>query len=265
MKLLLLTDIHAWADTNYPNRKWAAYINCFGSTFESSVLALQEAARLVDIVVNLGDFIHQTSREDDITQYKSWIKLLDSLGKPVLHVAWNHDLVYLEREILASLWYTERLYYFRDIGGYRHIVLDGNREGNKNGIIIDRNQRYRFDEAQLVWLQTVLNESNTACIVYSHFPIDDQDLSQNYYWPENPEERAFPLGYREVRWILEKSEKVIAVFSGHTHFSHRITIWGIEYFTVGSFAENDGNGKPTREYSIAHFEGCNLEITSTYL
>ena len=264
MKILLLTDIHSWTDTNYPNRKWPEYINCFGWAFESSSWDLQNIAESVDIEVNLGDFIHETSREADIAQYKSWIELLSSLGKPVLHVAGNHDLVYLDREILASLWGTEKLYYFRDIGEYRHIILDGNREGN-TGNTFDRNQRYRFDEEQLIWLESILRKSDTPCIIYSHFPIDDQDLSENYYYPENSEERVFPLGYREVRKILEDSRKVIAVFSGHTHFPHRTIIGGIEYITVGSFAENDGSGKPTRQYVIANIDGKNIEIENALI
>ncbi len=264
MKILLLTDIHSWTDTNYQNRKWPEYINCFGWAFESSIWALQDVAASVDMVVNLGDFIHETSREADIAQYKSWIELLSSFGKPLLHVADNHDLVYLDRETFASLWGTERLYYFRDMGGYRHIVLDGNREGNKDGTF-DRNQRYRFDEEQLIWLKMILRESTSPCIIYSHFPIDDQDLSENYYWPENPEERAFPLGYREVRRILEDSGKVIAIFSGHTHFPQRTIIGGIEYITVGSFAENDGNGKPIRQYAIVNVDNKNIEVENALI
>lgn len=258
MKLLLLSDIHSWSDTNYPNKRWKDYINSFWSTISANIDVLSSIAQSVDLVVNLGDFIHETSLGSDIYEYKRWMQLLSSLWKPVLHIAGNHDLVYLDRAILSELWQTEHLYYFRDMNGYRHIVLDWNREGNRNGII-EKWQSYRFDQVQIEWLTNVLSASPSPCVVYSHFPLDDQDVSSNYYWKDawNPHERAFPQRYLEIRKILNASWKVVAVFNGHTHFHNKMNIDNIAYINVGSFSENDGTWRPTKEYAIASFDnGC---------
>lgn len=252
MKILLLTDIHSWIDTNYPNRKWLKYINSFWEKLESSISSLKEIVLPVDLVINLWDFIHEASLSEDIEQYKISKVILESLWKPVLHISGNHDLIYMNRGILSEIWWTDKLYYFKDLEWYRHIVLDGNRDGNINGIV-ENWQKYRFDSNQIDWLRQVLSQSILPCIVYSHFPIDDQDISDNYYWSDNqnPHERAFPIWYLEVRKILEESKKVLAVFNGHTHFRHQMRIGDILYVNVGAFAENNGEWKAMGEYAIA--------------
>lgn len=252
MKILLLTDIHSWSDTNYPNKKWSNYINSFWAKLESSISLLKEISTSVDLVINLWDFIHEESLLKDTEQYNKSKSLLESLWKPVFHVSGNHDLVYMTRDILSEIWWTDKLYYFKDFGWYRHIILDGNRDGNMNGVI-QYSQKYRFDASQINWLQQVLMKSTLPCIVYSHFPIDNQDVSDNYYWShsQNPHERAFPIWYLEVRKILEESKKVLAVFNGHTHFRHQMKIGDILYVNVGAFAENNGEWRATGEYAIA--------------
>lgn len=254
MKILLLTDIHSWSDTNYPHRKWPNYINSFWEKLESSILMLRKVALTIDLVINLWDFIHETSLSEDIEQYKRAKDILESLWKPVLHVSGNHDLVYMDRNTLGEIWWTDRLFYYRDFGWFRHIILDGNRDGNKQGIV-EKWQKYRFDLDQIDWLRQVLLQSILPCVVYSHFPIDEQDVSNNYYWSESPNshERAFPIWYQEVRRILEESKKVLAVFNGHTHFRHQMKINDILYVNVASFAENNGEWEAIGEYAIADF------------
>ena len=57
----------------------------------------------------------------------------------------------------------------------------------------------------------------------------------------------------------------MAVFFGHTHFPQRTIIGGIEYITVGSFAENDGNGKPIRQYVMVNVDATNINVENLLL
>jgi hypothetical protein len=57
-----------------------------------------------------------------------------------------------------------------------------------------------------------------------------------------------------VREILEKSKKVKAFFSGHIHFYNKEIIKDIEYISIPSFSENDGEGKPNHLLAIITIE-----------
>jgi len=121
-------------------------------------------------------------------------------------------------------------------------VLDGNR--------IEHTDPYLIREDQKKWLTKSLNETKFPTLIYLHHPIDDQSMENNYYFKNRPQSSCVS-NRGEVRSILEKSEKVVAVFNGHTHFFSAQEVNGIRYITVPSFAENNGEHKPNLQFAIA--------------
>lgn len=244
MKIFLISDIHYGSNSNYAkhnsdeNKLSNEYVNSFGSRFESFVPEINSLVLDYDLIINLGDLINEESIGQDMIRYKKAMEFFGK-SKPVKHVAGNHDLNCLSREQLASIIGISKLYYSFDFDSYHHIVLDGTRDS--------RPEPHRIDAEQLEWLKNDLLRTNLQTLVYCHYPLDEQSVSHNYYFKDKPE-RAFISNRAEVRNLLEKSSKVLAVFNGHLHFEHQEYINGIKYITVPSFSENNGNHVPKAEY-----------------
>ena len=254
MKILLITDIHYGANTNYPHFKGEDYINVYGEEFENLIQRLHSKMKKCDLVINLGDFIHDENAEKDIDAYKKAMKLITN-GTPVKHVLGNHDIRNITRENWCQLVGEQKSYYSFNMGEYHHVVLDGNRNR------LDPNSILLIDDEQLKWLANDIANTNLLVIVYDHFPLYNQNLEDNIYFKDIPE-RAIVSNWREIQEVFEKSKKVLAVFSGHTHFFGEEIINGIHYLTVPSFTENDGTHKPQAKYAIASLsrEKVNIEI-----
>ncbi len=252
MKILFVSDIHSGEDTNYPKFGGEDFVNSYGSLFPRFVPDLQRRIREHDLVVNLGDLIHQVDEKTDEKVYKGAVDFLNQ-EKKLKSVIGNHDAVYLSREQLAILIGEKNTYYAFDLGGYRHIVLDGFREA--------WGCPHEIDRKQMEWLQAELKNTDLPVLVYCHYPLDEQNLESSVYFKNCPEE-AFIKNKKEVREILEASKKVIAVFNGHLHLSHQMRIHGIDYVTVPSLTENDGNNMPKGECLSVSVEGDRLTFRS---
>lgn len=248
MKILLITDIHYGENTNYPKIGGEEYINSFGSVFESFLPNLKDAITSHDLVINLGDLIHETTTEEDVPAYKKALALLGN-KVPVKNVIGNHDLNTLSREQVSEIIGEKKIYYSFDFEGYHHVVLDGFRE--------TKGDPHRIETEQLEWLKNDLETTNLATIVYCHYPLDDQNLDSNYYFSQRPD-RALILNREEVRSVLENSKKVLCAFNGHTHFFSQQVINGITYTTVPSFTENDGEHNPRAQCLSVSFEGSDF-------
>ncbi len=250
MKIFLITDIHYGENTNYPNHGGADYINQFGEQFKDFFPHLHSEMEHCDLVVNLGDFIHDENTAKDIETYKSALSFF-TIKTPVKHVLGNHDVRNISREKWSELIAEEKSYYSFDLGGYHHIVLDGNRTEPRGPLYIG--------EEQLNWLEEDLRNTSLTTIVYSHFPMDNQSMDNNYYFKDKPESASLGNKYF-VRRILEKSGKVVAVFSGHTHFYSEQILNNISYCTIPSFSENDGSHQPNGKYALATLESNQVKI-----
>lgn len=250
MKIFLITDTHYGENSNYPRLKGDEYVNVFGEQFEKFFPHLHEEMEDCDLVINLGDFIHDKSEEKDIETYKKALSFFKT-DTPTKYVAGNHDLRNISRKEWAELIDEEKSYYSFDSNGYHHIVLDG--------CSVERRGPHYINEEQLEWLEEDLSKTSLKSLVYCHFPIDNQSMDNNYYFKDSPERSS--LSNRSfVRRIFENSNKVLSVFSGHTHFFNQQIVKNITYCTVPSFSENDGNHQPNGEYAVATIESDKVSI-----
>src|SRR3972149_9486259 len=97
MKIFLITDIHYGRETNYPNVGGKDYVNSFGEQFRHFYPHLKTVMEECDLVVELGDLIHDESAEKDVETYKSALMFF-SILTPVKHVLGNHDAKNISRE-----------------------------------------------------------------------------------------------------------------------------------------------------------------------
>lgn len=255
MKILLLTDIHYGENTHYPTYKNGESAQNFGKSFVQYRDSLQKIAQECDLVVNLGDLMQQTkSFDEDKSRYHEAVTALD-FGVPTLHVVGNHDLVNLDRKTVSEIIQESGIYYSKDVSGYHCVVLDGNRDGKT------RPEPFRFDQDQIDWLNSDLESTILPTLVFSHYPIAEYSLEENPIFKVLGPKMAFPIGSDLVQSLLEQSGKVLAVFSGHMHFSHEQTENGITHYVVGSFTRNNDADRPTTEFALANIENDVVVVT----
>jgi 3',5'-cyclic AMP phosphodiesterase CpdA len=245
MKILIITDIHYGNNVNYESLNGKDYINVFGEDFKEVYKKLEPLMLGSDLVVNLGDLIQDTNIEKDKILYKEALDLFKENNVKIEHVLGNHDLRNINHKEINNIIGRESEFYSFDLDGFHHVILSSTRDEslvNTEGYHRGKEQYY-IEDKDLEWLKNDLNNTKLSTIVYSHYPLDEQDFSDNYYF-KNLKESGRLQNRESVRKILEKSKKVKVVFSGHTHFYHKEIINNIEYFSIPSFSENDGEGKP---------------------
>jgi 3',5'-cyclic AMP phosphodiesterase CpdA len=203
------------------------------------------------LVVNLGDDLEDESLEADQRRYAEAMAILGELRCPVLHVAGNHDTVFLGPADLVTAWGPDdpagratqrgageapRLYGSFDRAGLHVVVLHTQERKDLD---------VRIDPEQLAWLERDLAATTLPTLVFMHHAAADMVLVGNR-WFERAAHICLVQERRTLRGILERSGKVEAVFNGHLHWNHFAVHGGIPYVTLQSLIENLDDDAPGR-------------------
>ena len=100
-------------------------------------------------------------------------------------------------------------------------------------------------------------------MVFIHKLLSDQKLDTNPIWSIAPERYTKVENASEVRQILKKSKKVLAVFQGHIHQNSMIKINGTPYFTIQGFCQNknySNKQKASKSYAIVHISNNSIIV-----
>ena len=75
------------------------------------------------------------------------------------------------------------------------------------------------------------------------------------------------LGNRkELKDILKNNKNILAVFSGHQHWTKTIIEDDIIYYVLGSMTENiNDDGIPDGVYFIVEFDGLKLKVIEEHI
>ena len=207
-----------------------------------------------DLVVNLGDVIEDENRVADLANYEKFVRILDELEAPVLHVAGNHDFIHLGERDLARLWRHEgELFYSRDVCGVHFSVLH---------TLETKDVCVRLPDEQLEWLRADLAAAMAPVVVLMHHPASEMVLEGNR-WFEHAPHICRVAERRKLRELLQASRKVVAVFNGHVHWNHLDVIAGIPYITLQSLIENlddDAPGRVAAAYAVCDLDDRRLVV-----
>lgn len=207
-----------------------------------------------DLVVNLGDVVEDESPDADRARYRELIEILSRLACPILHVAGNHDQIHLSEDDLRRLWgHTGPLHYSRGVAGVHFSVLN---------TLETKDVCVRLPAGQLAWLEADLADAAAPVVVLMHHPASEQALEGNR-WFERAPNICRVAERRELRQVLERSGKVVAVFNGHAHWNHLDLIGGIPYVTLQSLIENlddDAPGRPAACHAVCDLEPGRLQV-----
>jgi len=208
-----------------------------------------------DLVINLGDVLEDESAELDRTRYSRFVAMLREVGKPVLHVAGNHDTINLTPAELCEMWgNTSDVTYSRDIEGTHFAIL---RTVEHRGKLVE------LPQEQIEWLERDLASTTLPSIVLMHHPASEMRLEGSRWFEKRPH-LCRVVERRALREVIEKSGKVLAVFNGHVHWNHLDIIAGIPYITLQSLSENldeDAPGRPAAAFAVCDLDERRLTIT----
>jgi 3',5'-cyclic-AMP phosphodiesterase len=252
MRFALISDVHLGPPASHQGklRKLTHLSEELVSAFVRSMQGDSE----LDLVINLGDVIEDESPERDRERYARFVALLGEIGKPVLHVAGNHDTIHLAPSQLCELWGEgSELTYSRDHRGVHFAVLR---------TIEHRGERIELPEEQIRWLERDLARTALPSIVLMHHPASEMRLEGNRWFEKRPQ-LCRVVERRALREVIESSGKVLAVFNGHVHWNHLDIIAGIPYVTLQSLIENldeDAPGRVAAAYAVCDLDDRRLVI-----
>lgn len=193
----------------------------------------------IDTVIATGD---NTNSGDD--NYARAIRhIAQEKHMRVIWVKGNHD----NDEVMSILGVNGEKYYYTDYGNTRIVVLDNvEREGDYEGSI---------DQAQLAWLKMAL-QTPRQVIVAMHIPIFSENLPADIHSMTGG--NYTNIGglldrYAELENILQSSDNVKLVLSGHWHVPWHKEYHGINYY---------GQAALTRQNYAGAYATLDLQINS---
>ncbi len=232
LRVGLITDLH-YAD------KPAAGTRYYRETLDKlAEAAIQFEKSQVNFVVELGDLIDAADSVDtELSYLKTINREFAAISKDRHYVLGNHCVDTLTKaEFLNSVEQSQSYYSF-DRGDFHFVILDacfrsdGEPYQRKNFTWTDAN----LPKEELEWLRADLHSSQRPTIVFAHQRLD---VSNSHGVKNCP----------EVRQVLEASNKVLAVFQGHSHKNELSDVSGIHYCTLAAMIE--GSGAENNSYSI---------------
>jgi len=250
MRFALISDVHLGPPASHQG-KLRKLTHLSEDLVTAFVRRMRDEVR-PDLIINLGDVLEDESAELDRARYSRFVALLREIGKPVLHVAGNHDTINLSTAELCEIWgTTDDVTYSRDVGGIHFAVLR---------TIEHRGERIELPEAQIHWLEQDLARASLPSVVLMHHPASEMRLEGNRWFEKRPH-LCRVVERRALRQVIEHSGKVLAVFNGHVHWNHLDIIAGIPYVTLQSLSENldeDAPGRPAAAYAVCDLDDRRL-------
>jgi predicted phosphodiesterase len=224
LRVGLMTDLH-YGDKEPTKTRF--YREALGKLDEAVQYFNREKPAFI---AELGDFIDQA---DSVEQEIGWLKTMEqhyaALTMPRHYVLGNHCVGTLTKREFAEHTKAPGGHAVFESAGITFIILDAC--FREDGTPYERKNFHWQDsnvpKQELTWLEGELARASGPVIVLAHQRLD---LS-----PAHAIRNA-----AEVRSLLEKSRKVLAVFQGHSHKNDYQQINGIHYTTLVAMIEGSG-------------------------
>ena len=266
MKLVLFSDVHHGAPEGGVHKGIKRKLTQHAMPLvEKLILEINKLSP--DAVMNLGDLIDDTFDHDrDLVYLNSILSELKAINAPLYNVIGNHDIQTLDRAEAAAILSPGRgATYAFDLGGYHFVILGicSLRKTRADGTI--EKVRYICDE-DLRWLtEDIKKNKNTPSLVFIHHGLAEDTMAGNWWFQGDPNG---PLLHNraDVKRIMHTDKNLLAVFSGHQHWTKSIIENGLTYYLIGSLTEDiNGNGIPDGVWFELDLEGRSLRLIEHHL
>jgi hypothetical protein len=149
----------------------------------------------------------------------------------------------------------------KDIGGYHFVFLGLSNKQMREDPNSDYIMKKALSKEDLEWLENDIAKNKLPSLVFIHHGLAEDEMKGNW-WFEKVPSGALLHNRDEVKEILKNDKNLLAVFSGHQHWTKSIIENGITYHVVGSLTENINNdGKPDGIWFEVDIIGKELQIT----
>lgn len=266
-KLIIFSDIH-YLD----KRPEELDFNLRRKLTQFSIPIVDELTKCInvykpDICVCLGDLIEDTLNhdKDKINFTYIWNKL-KRINVPFYSVLGNHDLRTMHsRNELEEIMGVKNATFSFDWNGYHFILLTTDiREDfvrSDGGIY----KAQCISENEIKWLKEDLLKNKLPCMIFTHFGLADDKQIGNYWFEDKPQD-GLMSNRKAVKEIIKSDKNVIAVFSGHQHWTKQLQEDGINYYMVGSLTDNiEMLGNPDGIYLKVELEDRKLKIKEEHV
>jgi len=247
LRIGYLTDVH-YADTG--DREGRSYRASLPKVIES---VDQLNRQHIDFVVHGGDLVDALPDPDPASE-RRFLQRIDTELRHITaerhYVLGNHCVFSLTKPEFLETIERPKSYYSFDRDDCHFVILDACYR--KDGVDYGR-RNFVWTDAEIPtdecnWLEADLRRTRHQTIVFVH-----QRLDKGAGDGEGVHSSA------EVRAILERSGKVIAVFMGHSHVNAYRTINGIHYCTLDAVV--GGTGEASNAYSVIEiYPGGHLKL-----
>ncbi|CAB1085617.1 hypothetical protein D1AOALGA4SA_13102 [Olavius algarvensis Delta 1 endosymbiont] len=222
LRIAIITDIHYGPDRY--SKKGDVALDLL-ENFIRQVNAMD-----VGLVVDLGDRISNADLLTDREHLARVGAAFKSLTKDRRHIIGNHDVVHLSIADHEAILGRSLHHHSLDMDGWHLVFWNASCK-------LHEGQGFRLEQEDLDWLATDLAATDLPSVVFSHMPVDTGSMVGNYYF-----ERRYTHGEQHrnahlARRLIEGSEKVIAVVSGHVHWNQLHFMDGIPHFSLQSLSE----------------------------
>lgn len=220
-----------------------------------------------DLILNLGDLVEDFNDHDkDIINLNYIWNEFKNIEGEFYSCIGNHDLRSMSsrNEVEKIMGYEHSTFSF-DINGM-HVIILGTTLNNDIGTEYGGIFKAQFmSKEDLNWLKEDLEKNNLPTILCIHFGVAEDDMKGNWWFESNPEHAL--LGNRkELKEIIKNDKNILAVFSGHQHWTKYIKEDGISYYVIGSMTENiNDDGIPDGVYFIVEFDGEKIEVIEKHI
>ena len=220
-----------------------------------------------DVSICLGDLIEDKFNHDKDKENYTYIwNKLKNIQVPFYSVIGNHDLRTMNsrRELEEIMGYKNATFSF-DLKGYHFIILTTDIREDLGG---DDGGVYKaqcMSEREINWLKEDLDKNKLPCVIFTHFGLAEDKQIGNYWFEKKPE-AGLMNNRKEVKNIIKGDNNIIAVFSGHQHWTKQLNEDGKDYYILGSLTENiDMQGIPDGVYLEVKLEDRNVEIIENHI
>lgn len=181
-------------------------------------------------MVDLGDRISNSDLTNDRKHLTEVASAFESLTKECHHLIGNHDVVHLSIEEHEKILGMSLQHHSLDREGW-HLAFWN------TSCVLHEGEGFILDRDDLNWLAADLAATELPAVVFSHMPVDTGSMVGNYYFERRYEHGEQHRNASLARDLIESSEKVIAVVSGHVHWNQLHFMDGIPHFSLQSLSE----------------------------
>ena len=245
MKIAIITDIHHGPQSHTKEAGWDG-LPVVRQFIDRAI------ERNVDLVLDLGDHISDTTHENDYRFASDLAAIFSTFPGKRVHVLGNHDVNNLSVVDNEAIFGQSMQSSVHDLGELRLIAWQPD-------VKIDMATGFKNTGADLEWLVEALKADDRPAIIATHVPLSGHSQIGNYYFERNAAYSTYP-DHAAVRKAVEETGNAALWLSGHVHWNTITNVGNIQHVTIQSLSERFTT-MPLTAAAYADFEIKDGELT----